>query len=178
MTPPQWYVLTGAPSSGKSTLISELKKRGYKTVEEAARFVIERAVATGADYRELRKDAARFQREVLQMKIDTEAALSHSDVIFYDRGIPDSVAYYEVEGVHDGGELRAALENCDYRKIFVLDLISKENLIADGARSETWEDAQKLDLLLEKTYSQLGYDVVRVPVLPLEERADFVLANL
>lgn len=35
------YVLTGGPGTGKTTLLKELAKRGYQTVPEAARLVIQ-----------------------------------------------------------------------------------------------------------------------------------------
>jgi predicted ATPase len=178
MGTPPWYVLTGAPSSGKSTLIKELAGRGYTTVEEAARFVIEREVAAGKDFRELRARTSDFQHEVLRLKLEWEAAVSKEQTIFFDRGIPDSVAYYAFEGIAEDAELKKACARAHYRKVFVLDLISPENFTEDGARSETWEGAQQLDRLLEKAYRDLGFAVLRVPVLPVPERADFVLANL
>lgn len=177
MTPPR-YVLTGAPSSGKSTLIEALKRRNYRTVDEAARFVIEREVAAGRDYRELRSHAADFQKEVLRMKVETERGLPRDEIIFLDRGMHDSIAYYRHEGVSEDDELLKACAAAEYRKIFVLDLISQKNFTEDGARSETWEGAQELDRLLEQVYRGAGFQVIRVPVLPVSERTDFVIANL
>ena len=178
MTPP-WYVLTGAPSSGKSTLLGEIARAGYMTQIEAARHVIEREIAKGRDLLELRqRDAAAFQHEVLQLKLEWEAELPRDQIVFFDRGIPDSVAYYRHEGIPEDEFLSKAIARAHYRRVFVLDLISRENFILDGARSETWEGAQELDRLLEAAYRELGYDVMRVPALPLSERADFILNNL
>jgi predicted ATPase len=36
-----WYVITGAPCSGKTSVIRELEKRGYRVVHEVARAYIE-----------------------------------------------------------------------------------------------------------------------------------------
>lgn len=176
-TPP-WYVLTGAPSSGKSTLLGELEGRGYRTQIEAARHVIEREIAEGRSLAELRGDAAAFQHEVLRMKMLWEAELPKDQTVFFDRGIPDSIAYYRHEGIPQDDVLRDALKSARYRKIFVLDLISRENFVLDGARSETWEGAQELDTLLEEAYLEAGYEVIRVPVMSVSDRADFVIKNL
>jgi predicted ATPase len=178
METPPWYVVTGAPSAGKSTLIAELSRRGYRTVDEAARFVIEREVAAGRDYRELRVDASAFQHEVLQMKVDVEASLPSDVIIFLDRGIPDSAAFFKHEGVPEDEALRAALAKGRYRKVFVLDLISRENFVDDGVRSETWESALELDRLLEQAYRERGYDVVRIPAVSVSERADMIERSL
>lgn len=177
MNPP-WYVLTGAPSSGKSTLLGELASQGYRTQIEAARHVIEEEVAKGRDFLELRKNARDFQHEVLEMKLRWEADLPRDETVFFDRGIPDSLAYYRHEGVAIDDVLTSAIQKAKYRKIFVLDPISKENFVLDGARSETWEGAQALNRMLEEAYRELGYDVLRVPVMSVRERADFVLKNL
>lgn len=37
-----FYVLTGGPAVGKTTLLKEMQKRGYKIVPEIARGLIER----------------------------------------------------------------------------------------------------------------------------------------
>jgi predicted ATPase len=37
-----WHVITGAPSSGKTTLIDQLAAKGFRTVPEGARLYIER----------------------------------------------------------------------------------------------------------------------------------------
>lgn len=175
---PTWYVLTGAPTAGKSTLIGELANRGYRTMIEAARYVIEKHTAEGEDLAALRKDAQRFQQEVLQVKIDWEAELPRDQVIFLDRGIPDTIAYYRHEGIPIDDSVEIAMARAAYQRVFILDLISEENFVHDGARTETWEGACELDHLLEEAYASLGFDVVRVPVLAVPERADFVIQHL
>ena len=178
MQTPPWYVLTGAPSSGKSTLLGELSGRGYQTVMEAARHVVEAHIAKGENLAQVRGDAAAFQHEVLALKLEWEAALPKDATVFFDRGIPDTIAYYKHEGIPEDEQLRDALSKAHYRRVFVLDLISEENFVLDGARSESWSGAQSLDRLLEDAYRSNGYDVVRVPALPLKERTDFVIAHL
>jgi len=42
-----WHVLTGAASSGKTTLINMLADKGYETVPEIARQFIDREMARG-----------------------------------------------------------------------------------------------------------------------------------
>ena len=47
MSNSSWYVITGGPSTGKTTLLEELAKRGYKTIPEVARVVIDEGIAAG-----------------------------------------------------------------------------------------------------------------------------------
>jgi ABC-type molybdenum transport system ATPase subunit/photorepair protein PhrA len=51
-----WHVITGAPCSGKSTLIDQLADSGFQTAPEAARLYFERELATGRTIEEIRQD--------------------------------------------------------------------------------------------------------------------------
>jgi predicted ATPase len=175
MNVPPWYVLTGGPSAGKTTLLNEFARRGYATVPEAARTVIEEEASAGRPYKEIRADEAAFQHKVLARKVETERTLSRDTVTFFDRGIPDSDAYYRRIGIQAEPSLEAALPNVRYRKAFLLELIPFK---ADEVRKETSEDARRLNVLLRESYEKLGITVVDVPLMSIKQRADFVLANL
>ena len=177
MTPPH-YVLTGAPSSGKSTLLHELAHRGYKTLDETATRIIEEETSAGTDYKQLRASAYDFQHRILRMQLEREAALPKDELIILDRAIPDSIAFYKRQNVPLDDELREACAAARYRRVFILDLISRENYLNDESRWETWEDVQELDRMLEAAYVDLGHEVVRVPPVSVPERVDFVLARL
>jgi hypothetical protein len=62
-----------------------------------------------------------------------------------------------------------------YASVFILDLLPLE---LDGARVQDEAYTTLLDEALVYYYGALGYDVVRVPVLPPEERLEFVLERL
>ena len=44
-----FYIFTGGPGSGKSTVLEILKNKGYLTVNEVAREIIKNQVRTGGD---------------------------------------------------------------------------------------------------------------------------------
>ena len=56
MTATHWYVITGAPSSGKTTLLRELEKAGYRVIHEVARTIIESELAQGRTLKQIRSD--------------------------------------------------------------------------------------------------------------------------
>ena len=63
-----WHVITGAPCSVKSTLISQLADNGFRTVPEAARQYFEREMATtGRTIEEIRKDVVPFLHGIFGM---------------------------------------------------------------------------------------------------------------
>lgn len=43
----KWNVISGAPCSGKTTLIEQFESKGYRTVPETARQFIENQIARG-----------------------------------------------------------------------------------------------------------------------------------
>ncbi len=171
---PPWYVLTGGPCAGKTTLIFELEKRGYPVVQEPARLIIDRRLAAGETIQEIVTDSDWLPSVVRLARAQTQE-IPRDERYFFDRAIPDSLAYYKASGKEIDAEFRAALDEVHYRKVFLLDLI---DFVKDEARSETPEQARQLHELIREGYMSEGYDVIEVPVLPVPERADYVLARL
>ena len=170
-----WYVLTGAPSSGKTTTLEALKKKGYKVFYEWARIYIDHEMKKGRTLKDIRKNELQFQRKILKLKIDFEKKLPKRKLIFLERGIPDSTAYMKMCGIEKDQTLEKALKKCFYKKVFLLELIKYET---DYARTESQEDAMVIDDLLEKSYTDLGIKVTRVPKMSVEKRVKFILDNL
>lgn len=169
-----WYVITGAPSSGKTSTLKYLKKKGYKVYFEWARIYIDQEMKKGKALSDIRKDELRFQKKVLKLKESFEKKLNPKKLLFMERGIPDSTAYMIWAGGIDPA-LKQALKKCSYRKVFLMDLIKFKK---DYARTESQEEAVLLDELIEKSYTDLGIPVIRVPMLTAAKRAKFILDNL
>jgi len=168
------YVITGGPSSGKTTLISHISKKGYHTCREAARLLIDKGISKGRSLEEIRISELEFQRKVLEIKLELEDKLPKDEIAFIDRGIPDSIAYYKFYGF----DLNEVLKFCKekrYKKIFFLESLPFEK---DYARIENEKQAKKLSELIKRAYLDLGYDVVTVLRMPIEKRVNFVLSNL
>jgi predicted ATPase len=95
--------------------------------------------------------------------------------VFLDRAIPDALAYYRFLNLPVSQKLMDALEKVNYKKVFVLDILP---LVQDYARREDEAAQKKIHQLLIEVYESLGLPVVHVPVLPPEERVQFILAHL
>jgi predicted ATPase len=61
-----------------------------------------------------------------------------------------------------------------YSRVFLFEPIE---FTKDPVRSEDTQAAARIERLIEEAYGELGYTVVRVPVMPIPARTDFVLAN-
>lgn len=167
-----WAVITGAPSSGKTAVIRELARRGYPTVPEIAREIIAAQLREGATPEAVRADAHGFETRVFEAKLAAEAGLAADRLAFLDRALPDSIAYFILEGL-DPRRPREMSRRVRYRHVFLFDRLP---VVSDGVRIEDDRTAEAIEALILAAYRELGYDPVRVPVLPVAERAERILA--
>ncbi|HEX6954200.1 MAG TPA: ATP-binding protein [Agromyces sp.] len=171
----KWYVITGGPSSGKTTTVDLLRARGYRTTIEDARLYIDLQRLGGRTVEQIRGRQVEFQRNVLALQLAQEAALDPDELVFLDRAVPDSLAYYRFLGIEPDPGLLEAIVRAPYRKVFVMDLLP---LAPDYARTEDAPAQRRIHELLLEVYESLPIPVERVPVLPPEERVDHILARL
>ena len=170
-----WYVITGGPSSGKTTTVNILRARGYQTTIEHARHFLDTQRVSGKTVTEIRKNQAAFQLGVLEMQIEQENSLDPAALTFLDRALPDALAYYRFLDLPPDPKLLYALRSARYRKVFLLDLLP---LVKDYARTEDNTAQRKIHDLLRKVYEELGHPVETVPALDPEARVEYILARL
>jgi len=166
-------VLTGGPSVGKTTIIEILASKGYTVVPEAARMIIEEEKIKGSDALPW-KDIGKFQHLVAERQIELEAEAT-GNFVFYDRGIVDGYAYCKVSDVPVSNLI---LDNAKgrYDKIFFLESLGL--YVEDGIRSKDFEDALAIHNKIKESYIKFGYDPITVPVLPPDQRVDFILKSI
>jgi predicted ATPase len=174
-SPPPWFAVSGAPSSGKTTTVRLLAARGYRTTEEQARAIITEEMAKGRTLEEVRGAGEWFQEAILERQLALEALLPHDENVFLDRGTPDGLAYERFLKLVPNPALTAAAERSPYRRVFLLEPLA---FTADHGRIEDSETQANLHHAIRDTYVDLGFDVVDVPVLSPEARVDFILARL
>jgi predicted ATPase len=170
----RWHVITGTICCGKTTLINRLADLGYRTAPEVARGYVERELAKGRTLGEIRQDRAAFCRKVKDLTLDFEPGLPAQTPIFFDRALPDCLSFYRFAGLDPNEILHECFRN-RYASVFHLDPFEYEE---DGVRVEGDVASLFLDEWVRRDYEALGYTVVRVPVLPTEERLAFVLEAL
>jgi len=109
-----------------------------------------------------------------KMQLSIEQRLRASDVTFLDRAFPDSLTFRRLVG-RNPHEILAECFHHRYASVFILDQLPFQ---LDGARVD--DDVYKvlLDEWLVRDYSALEYSIVRVPVLPPQERLALVLEKV
>jgi len=173
--PNKWYVVTGGPHSGKTKCLKILSEMGYRTLPEAARVYIDDELVKGRTIEEIRKNERAFQNAVLKMKEDIEKKMPKREVIIFDRGIPDTMAYFRAYG-WSTARIKKIMKGSRYRKVFLLEMYGYKK---DYARTESAEQAKKIHDLLKQAYEELGIPVVEVPnAKQVEKKAEFILQHL
>lgn len=169
-----WHVITGAPCSGKTTLVGQLADKGFETVRETAREYYKRELAKGRTIDEIRGDIVANTHRLVAMQLKIERDLNALDAAFLDRGVPDSLAFGRVGGLNPNDVVADCFHH-RYASVFMLDRLPLQQ---DDERIEDDATSDLLDAWLESDYLALGYHVVRVPVMPPHKRLAFVLAKL
>lgn len=171
----QWNVITGGPCTGKTTVVNILAQRGYKTTIEYARHYIDMQKIQGRTVEEIRRNKKEFQLGVLNMQIAEENSLDPNETAFLDRALPDAMAYYQFLGLEYDELLIQQCHKYSYHRVFILDRLPLTN---DYARLEDESEQLRIHQLIIEVYKNLDIPLVHVPVLPPEERVDFILKNI
>jgi len=172
-------VITGGPSTGKSTVIEELKQRNFYSFDEVSRDIIREAKEKGIDQLFL-EDPLLFSRLLIEgrLKHYKEADELKEDFVFFDRGLPDVNAYLKFVKQEIPEEFDAITREHPYDKLVFIMPPWQEIFTGDEERYEDFNQAQLIHNKLVNYYKELGYYLVFVPFGPVEKRVDYILKNI
>lgn len=173
--PPLKIVLTGAPGTGKSTVLYELEKRGKHCMHEISREVTLEARTNGTEQLFLTQPLL-FSEMLLKGRLaQFEAAnVLKEKFVFFDRGIPDVHAYMNYIGLDYPKSYVEISGKNRYDFVFLMPPW-EEIYITDSERYESFEQALAIHNHLLRAYESLGYSVVEVPKGKVTDRTDFIL---
>lgn len=173
-----YFILTGGPGSGKSTVERELKAMGVTTVEEAARGIIQREVENGGDATPW-GDTRTYSRLMLEHALhDFDSHKTERGTVMFDRGIPDVLGYMRLIGLTGLAGLEEACRERRYNKRVFFFPPWKEIYETDKERKQDWETAERTYQVMLATYKELDYQPEIVPCLPPKERAQWIVRRL
>jgi predicted ATPase len=174
----RFFVITGGPGSGKSTLIELLAARGICAMPEAGRSIIQNQVAIGGSALPW-ADRSAFAELILSWELRSyREALRQSGAVVFDRGVPDVMAYLRVSGLRVPSHVDKAAEIFRYHRRVFIAPPWEEIFAGDAERKQSFEEAQATYHALVETYSELNYELVPLPLTSIEDRAGFVVETL
>jgi len=174
----RFTIITGGPGASKTSLIDELRRRGFAGTREAGRAIIAdqdligwRATHTG--------DAALFAELMLawEMRSYRMAEDIQARAVFFDRGIPELTGYMRMIGRPVPRHMETAARVFRYRPTVCLAPPWPELYTTDAERKQDHAEAVATCDAVRAAYLSHGYQPIDLPLAPVAERADFVLAR-
>ena len=176
-TPP-FYILTGGPGSGKTSVLEELKKIGFSVVLESGRKLIQEQVNCDSDALPW-KDKKKFRDLLLNCDMEKyKECLLEKNPIFFDRGIPDSIGYSYLESLPVSNSLLRKIKDYPYQKTVFIFPPWEEIYVNDAERKQSFQKAVATYETIKETYQNLGYTVIEIKKTSIKERVQMILLNL
>ena len=162
MIKPNFFLISGGPGVGKTTLLEELRRGGERVVEETHRRIIREGRAQSGSLKlgtlAAREDIARF-----------EAMKGVQERVFFDRGIVDSLTPQAPPWMW------AAAKRLRYNELVFTPPPWPEIYTQDAERRQTFEDCLATHEAISRRLLELGYQPMTVPRGSVEARAAFIL---
>ena len=172
------FVISCGPGAGKSTLIKALQQKGYHCMEEVSRELIKEEVSRKGNCLPW-KDLPCFALRALDRMVSQyQEAGRYEGPVFFDRGIPDIIAYLKVAGIAVSKEYHEQVRLNRYHEIVFVAPPWKEIYCNDEERWQPFEEATAICQMITETYESAGYRVIVLPKASTEIQVNFILSGL
>jgi predicted ATPase len=173
----RFFVITGGPGSGKSTLIDALEREGFARTVEAGRAIIKEQVADGGSALPW-SDPRAFAERMFEWELRSYArAIENHGVVFFDRGIPDVVGYLRLMNLPVPPPIDAVARTHRYNTQVFIAPPWPAIFAHDAERKQSPEEAARTYQAMVETYADYGYELIELPRTSVAERVAFVRAR-
>lgn len=147
-------------------------------MEEISRSVILNAQKNGINQLFL-EDPLLFSKTILKGRLKQFKAANAFTIplVFFDRAIPDIVAYLDYNGNTYTNTFTIPCTNFKYDAVFILKPWQAIYTI-DNERYESFEQAKRIYKNILNTYKKYNYTPIDVPFGSVKERTSFILNTL
>ena len=173
---PPFFVLTGGPGAGKTTLIEALRGAGFAGTEEAGRGVIRAQAAIGGPALPA-SNPALFAEAMLVWELRNHAEAERANApTFFDRGLPDIAGYLTLTGLPVPAHVGRAIRSFRYSPVVFCLPPWPQIFVGDRERTQDLPEAVRTYEAVTEAYAGAGYRLVEVPPATVDERLRFVLS--
>jgi predicted ATPase len=168
----RFVVISGCSGGGKSTLLTELGRRGHAIVEEPGRRIVKEELREGGVALPW-EDGSAFARRAIAMALeDRTLAASSKGWVFFDRGLVDAAA--ALQQLTGEPALATLAREHRYHETVFLTPPWPDIYVNDPERRHDIEAAEEEYSRLLDVYPSLGYTVAVLPKAGVSQRADFI----
>jgi len=172
-----YIILTGAMGAGKSTVLNKLKELNFNCVDEPARQILEeQRLINGAGVPEVDPELfaeLMLSRTVFQYKLYK----GKSDIVFFDRGMPDFIGYADLLSV-DKEVFGNASKVFRFNKNVFMFNGREEIYTTDEERKMNFNQADKFGKYVRNIYEEYEYIIHDVPFADIDTRIKFILNKI
>jgi predicted ATPase len=180
------YIITGAPGTGKTTLIEELSKRkNIIGLEEVPRKLIKNNIAEKMGISPFEDLPAFFNLVFNEMhkqylsifKTKRNRPKIEKDVYgyyFFDRAMPDVLGYSYKAKIDFPKLNKEIILNSKFEKTVYFCPVWEEIYTTDSERPYTIEEIKLLDSCLYKAYSDLDFNIDILPKTSTQKRVEYI----
>ena len=162
-------IISGPPSSGKSTIITELKKRKFKCFLEI-------------NPNEIKNNKIKNDKYLLSEFLFNHRKKEHDkktiSTSFYDRSMIDVIAYLNYWKITYPIDWNRIIKKSNYTKKIFYTPVWKDIYKKTNTRLESYEESKIIDHFLKKTYLDFKYTLIKVPKVNINERVNFIIENI
>ncbi|MXO66373.1 AAA family ATPase [Altericroceibacterium endophyticum] len=169
-------LLSGCSGGGKSAILAELDRRGFATVPEPGRRIIEdelRGSGIALPWVNMRAFA---ERAIDVAAADRKRVAEEPGWVFFDRGLVDAAVALEHVSGRSARETLASFDR--YHETVFLVPPWPEIYQNDDERKHGLSEAIAEYERLVTAYNDLGYSTIILPKTSVDERADYILGCL
>jgi predicted ATPase len=171
-----FFVITGGPGAGKSSLLQYVNSEGFPCVAETGRKIIKERLLAGLPPRPA---VEQFARQMFELDLNNFMSYAaHTSTIFFDRSFLDSALLISESNEVYFEAIKKTLKINRYNNRVFIAPPWEEIYRNDDERDQSFEEAIDTYERLCRWYEKNGYELVLLPKDSIEQRARFVFNNI
>lgn len=176
MTKDNFYIITGGPGGGKTTLLEMLFSKGYSFIPETARQIIKDRLSAGLSPR---PDPLTFATDIFKKDLSNfERNINCPSLLFFDRSFVDSSFQIFSCDQERYEQIKIFSQTNRYNNTVFITPPWEEIYTTDTERDQAFEHSIEIYGQLYQWYRQHNYDLIVLPKDSVDNRVKFVLDQI